>query len=118
MLAGRRPTIFGDGEQSRDFVYVADVVQANLKAAMAPDAPGKAFNVASGVCTTVNRLYGLIAEQLDVSEPPVYGEPRAGDILHSGADITAAKTVLGYDPAFSLEAGLAPTVDWLRAQEL
>ena len=115
MLAGRTPTIFDDGEQTRDFTYVADVVQANLKAASAPGAAGKVFNAAAGVQTSVNRLYELIAGVLDFTEPPNYAPARSGDIKHSLADITAARDTLGFDPAISLEDGLRITVDWLRA---
>ncbi|HUV39867.1 MAG TPA: SDR family oxidoreductase [Planctomycetota bacterium] len=117
MLAGRTPTIFDDGEQTRDFTYVANVVQANLKAASAPGAPGRVFNAAAGVQTSVNRLYRLIADLLDFTAPPKYAPPRPGDIKHSLADISAARETLGYDPDVSLEDGLRTTVDWLKTQK-
>ncbi|HUW57571.1 MAG TPA: SDR family oxidoreductase [Planctomycetota bacterium] len=118
LLAGRTPTIFGDGEQTRDFTYVANVVSANLRAASAPDAPGKVFNAASGVQTTVNRLYQIISQLLDVDVPPRYDDPRPGDIRHSLADVAAARDVLDYEPHVSLEDGLKLTVDWLKTQKL
>ena len=118
LLAGRQATIFGDGEQTRDFTYVGNIVQANLKAASAKDAPGQVFNVASGMATTVNRLYELIAGILGVDTPPRYDEPRPGDIRHSVADVAAARDTLQYEPTLSLEEGLKLTVDWLKTQEL
>ena len=118
MLAGRPPTIFDDGEQTRDFTYVANVVEANLKAASAPGAPGKVFNAAAGIQTTVNRLCEIIAAILDFRTPPRYADPRPGDIRHSFADISAARATLGYEPCTSLEDGLQLTVDWLKTQEL
>ncbi|KPL02364.1 MAG: Vi polysaccharide biosynthesis protein VipB/TviC [Planctomycetes bacterium SM23_65] len=118
LLAGRTCTIFGDGEQTRDFTSVGNIVQANLKAASARESPGKVFNVASGIQTTVNRLYGTISGILGVDAPPRYDEPRPGDIRHSLADITAARELLGYEPAISLQEGLELTVDWLKTQDL
>ena len=118
LLAGRTPTIFGDGEQTRDFTYVTNVVQANLKAATAPGASGKVFNAASGVQTTVNRLYEVISRLLDLDVSPRHDDPRAGDIRHSLADIAAARETLDYAPDVSLEDGLRITVDWLKTQKL
>ena len=118
LLAERQPTIFGDGEQTRDFTYVTDVVQANFKAASAPGASGGVFNAAAGKQTTVNRLYEIISDILGVDTPAAYGPPRPGDIVHSCADITPAREVLGYDPVVSIEDGLKLTIDWLKTQDL
>jgi nucleoside-diphosphate-sugar epimerase len=117
MLSGNTPTIFGDGEQTRDFTYVTDVVQANLKAAGASSsAVGCVFNAACGVQTSVNRLYELVAGILGFTEPPNYAPPRAGDIRRSEADISAARDTLGYEPRVPLEEGLRKTIDWLKTQ--
>jgi nucleoside-diphosphate-sugar epimerase len=116
LTKGREACIFGDGEQTRDFTYVANAVQANLKAASAPGPAGMVFNVGAGVRTSVNRLYELIAKILGVTKPSKHLPPREGDIRDSLADITAARTVLGYNPSVSLEAGLVPTVEWLKTQ--
>jgi len=118
LLAARQVTIFGDGTQTRDFTYVGNVVQANLRAVTAKGAPGRVFNAASGVRTTVNRLYEIISGLLGVAAPPRYDEPRKGDVLHSCADISAAREVLGYEPTITLEQGLKLTVDWLKTQSL
>ena len=117
LLASRVPVIFGDGEQTRDFTYVGNIVSANLKAATAEGAPGGVFNAASSIQTTVNRLYEIVSGLLGVDAPPRYDEPRPGDIRHSVADITAAREVLGYEPTRSLEDGLKLTVDWLKTQK-
>ncbi len=106
--AGRAPVIFGDGEQSRDFTYVADAVRANLLAAGAPAAAaGRAFNVATGRRTTVNDLTGTIRGLIGGGPDPVYEEPRAGDVLHSHADLSASRRHLGYEPEYDPEVGLA-----------
>lgn len=110
MRNGERPTIFGDGEQSRDFVSIEDVVQANLKAAKS-DATG-VYNIASGTRTTINELVDSINAILGTDIQPVYDEPRPGDIRHSGADISNAETDLGYKPAVKFQDGLERTVDW------
>ena len=116
MLAGESPTIFGDGEQSRDFTFVDDAVQANLLACTAPDAAGHYLNVACGGRYTLNQLVALLNQILGTSIEPIYEDPRPGDVKHSQADITAARTVLGYEPAHSFEQGLRKTVDWFRSQ--
>jgi UDP-N-acetylglucosamine 4-epimerase len=116
LLAGRVPTIFGDGEQTRDFTYITNVVQANLKAATASGAAGGVFNAGAGVQTSVNVLYRLIAGILDVDKPPKYGPYRQGDVLRSYADISAARKVLGYQPTTTVEEGLRRTIEWLRKQ--
>jgi nucleoside-diphosphate-sugar epimerase len=104
--------IFGDGEQSRDFVYIENVINANLKACTALNAPGKCFNIASGQRITLNNLLKLISEILNVNINPKYLDPRPGDILHSGADIQAAVNGLGYSVDFDLRAGLKETIKW------
>ncbi len=115
-LDGVSPTIFGDGEQTRDFVYVDNVVSANLKAAH--DAPRGAhvFNVGTGVGTSVNRLAELVRAELASDLRPVHAGPRAGDIRHSRATIDLAVQTLDYTPAISLEDGLARTVRAYRKE--
>ena len=116
LLAGRRPKIFGDGEQSRDFTYVGNVVQANLKAAHAEGVSGQVYNTACGGSLSVNELLKQICRQLKVPFNPEYSPPRTGDVLHSWADISAAQRDLGYEPEITLETGLARTVEWFRAR--
>lgn len=107
-VAGEAPLIYGDGEQSRDFTYVADAVAANLLAAGASDdACGRAYNVGSGVRTTVRELAARIGEITGCSREPQTAEARPGDVPHSVADVTRARAFLDYQPAFSLARGLA-----------
>lgn len=110
VASGERPVIFGDGEQSRDFTYIDNVVDANLRAASAPDAAGQVFNIASGRAITVNRMLELVGELLGKPAEATYADPRPGDIKDSLADISAAHEVLGYEPRVSFEDGLARTV--------
>ena len=113
ILSEERPQIFGDGEQSRDFVFVADAVEANLRAIEAPeDALGKVFNIGSGERTTVNSLVRDICELTGVSVLPIYTDPRPGDILHSYADIGNARRALGYEPQLGFKQGLKKTAGW------
>lgn len=114
MLAGQAPIIFGDGEQSRDFTFVADVVEANILAASAAAAGGAVMNVACGRRTTVNTLFDTLAGELGVRIQAVRAEPRPGDILHSFADIEMAGRLIGFSPKVSLEEGLAATAAWYR----
>jgi nucleoside-diphosphate-sugar epimerase len=114
LLAGRRPVIFGDGEQSRDFTYVSNVVDANLLAIDAPGVAGQVFNVACGRRVTLNRLVGELRELIGSDVEPVYAEPRVGDIKHSLADLRAARARLGYEPAVALREGLQRTIEHLR----
>jgi UDP-glucose 4-epimerase len=118
LLEGQPPVIFGDGEQSRDFTYVANVVQANLLAMDAPDVAGQVFNVACGERVTLNRLVAELQDLLGTDIEPVYAAPRAGDIRHSLADLTAARTELGYEPTVRLREGLERTIDHIRFDEL
>lgn len=113
IISEERPQIFGDGEQSRDFLFVADAVEANLRAIEAPDeALGQVFNVGSGERTTVNGLVREICELTGVSVLPIYTDPRPGDILHSYADIGNARRVLGYEPQVGFKQGLKRTASW------
>lgn len=114
LVRGGKATIYGDGEQSRDFTYVKDCVRANLLACEARGAAGEVFNVASGRRTSINALYGSIAELLGSQERPTYVNPRPGDVRHSLADITKAQGILGYEPIYTIEKGLRETIDWYR----
>ena len=114
VLNGERPVIFGDGEQSRDFIHVRNVVQANILAAASPAAAGETINVAGGTALTVNGLLAAVNEALGVRVEPVHAGPRAGDIRHSVADISKARRVLGFEPAVSFPDGLRETVDWFK----
>ena len=112
ILRDEAPTVFGDGEQSRDFTYVANVVEANLLACTAGGAAGGVFNVACADRITVNVLIAKINEILGKSIAPVYAAPRPGDIRHSFADISAAERELGYRPVVGFEEGLRRTIAW------
>jgi nucleoside-diphosphate-sugar epimerase len=117
MLRGEQPTIFGDGEQSRDFTYIDNAVSANLLACKAPaeQAAGKVFNVATGRRITLNETFKLLQGLTSYSGPPKYGPERGGDIKHSLADISKAEAALGYKPIVHFEEGLRRTVDWYRS---
>ena len=117
MLAGKRPVVFGDGEQSRDFTPVADVVEANLLAAEAARGIGDAFNVACGQASTLNQVVAWINESLGTHLEPVYEPPRPADIRHSYASIRSAETVLGYRPSLGVREGLRRTVAWFKEHE-
>lgn len=114
LLNGRAPIIFGDGEQSRDFTYVANVVDANLRAAESPQAAGSVINVGLHERTTLNQLLAELQKIIGTELEPVYEAPRAGDIRHSLADIARARDLLGYAPATNLTEGLRKTVEWYR----
>ncbi len=116
LIERRSPTIFGDGEQSRDFTYVEDVTGLVLKAAYAPDAAGKVYNGGNGGRFTLNWIWDKLQQMEGVSLPPVYGPPRAGDVKESQADTTLAVRDLGHDPKFSFEEGLKRTLAWYRSQ--
>jgi len=118
VMKGDRPQIFGDGEQSRDFTYVANVVEGNLKALEAPeDAAGEVFNIACGESTTVNTLAREVCGLLGSSVLPCYVDPRPGDVLHSCADIGKARRVLGFEPLVGFKQGLKKTVAWYRERK-
>ncbi len=110
-LAGERPTIYGDGEQTRDFVFVADVARANLLAADAERAPGAVINVAAGRRTSLNELWDGIRQTVGSQAEPRYAEPRAGDVRDSVADLGRARELLGFEPAVDLREGLRQTVE-------
>jgi nucleoside-diphosphate-sugar epimerase len=114
LVAGGKPTIYGDGEQSRDFTFVANAVHANLQAAKRTGLGGRVFNVGNGVRTTLNELLRLIARELGVAAAAEYAPERLGDVKHSLADIGLARSALGYDPRVSLAEGLAQTVAWFQ----
>ncbi len=111
------PTIFGDGEQTRDFTYVEDVVELILKASTAPETAGKMFNAGNGGRYSLNEVWRILQKIEGVSIPPAYGPPRAGDVRDSQADTEAAKRYLSHAPRFSLEEGLRRTLAWYRQQQ-
>jgi UDP-N-acetylglucosamine/UDP-N-acetyl-alpha-D-glucosaminouronate 4-epimerase len=117
MLAGRNPVIYGDGQQSRDFTYVADAVQANLRAGTAPKASGKVYNVACGSRTSLLELVSKINALLGTKLYPIHEKPRPGDVKHSQADITPAKTELGYVPQFDIDQGLQKCFEYFRTRK-
>ncbi|QDT31886.1 SDR family oxidoreductase [Thalassoglobus polymorphus] len=117
LLEGRRPKIFGTGEQSRDFVYVGNVVHANLLAATTPGVSGRVFNVASGASITVLDLLHAICKGLDKPFDPDFQPVRQGDVLHSWADISEIKKDLGYTTKFSFEEGLQETLKFYCAEQ-
>jgi UDP-glucose 4-epimerase len=115
MVRGKRPTIYGDGLQSRDFTYVENVVRGNLSAATAPEAVGKVLNVACGTQSTLLQLVAAINRVLCTSIEPIFADPRLGDVRESLADITAARAVLGYEPVVSFDEGLQRSIDYYRS---
>jgi nucleoside-diphosphate-sugar epimerase len=117
LLAGEPPVIFGDGQQSRDFTYVGNVVWANLLAMDAPDAAGKVYNVACGERITINRLAAELRDLIGSDVEPVYAAPRPADIRHSLADLSLASAELGYSPSVLLRQGLEQTIEHFRELE-
>jgi UDP-glucose 4-epimerase len=113
--AGRAPTIYGDGGQSRDFIYVKDVVRANLLAATQAAASGRVFNVGTGSLIRIRDLWALIGELSNAKIDPVFGPPRAGDIRESVSDSGAIERLLGFKPRVELRQGLLDTLAWYRA---
>ena len=115
LLNDEAPTINGDGEHSRDFTYVENVVEANLKAMTAPkEACGRAYNIAYGGQVSLNKLYKKLCQLLEKDIKPIYGQNRPGDIKHSNADISNARRYLGYNPDYSFEKGIELAVDWYK----
>lgn len=116
-LSGSRPTVHGDGSQSRDFTFIDDVVEANVLAARAGhDAFGKAINVGGGHrSTSINELLSLAAETTGTRPDPIHVDPRPGDVMRTEADITRAGTLLGYQPRTPIRRGIELTIDWFRA---
>jgi len=116
VIGGGRPTINGTGAISRDFVFVDDVVAANLLAARPTSPSGITCNIATGDRTTLDQLLDEVCQAAGRSVAPVYGPPREGDILDSVADIAAAREALGYQPSVRLHEGISRTVAWYRDQ--
>lgn len=115
LLNGETPTINGDGKQSRDFTYIENVIEANLKACLAsPEAAGQAFNIAYGGREYLIDIYHGLCEALGVDIEPHFGPDRAGDIKHSNADISKAKELLDYDPDWSFERGIKAAIAWYK----
>jgi nucleoside-diphosphate-sugar epimerase len=117
IIQGERPVIFGDGEQSRDFTYVDNIVAANRLAIEVSGISGEVINVACGDKTTVNQLFEAIRKLLQKDLAPIHEEPRPGDIRHSFADIAKAQGVLKYEPKISLSEGLQETIRWYQGKE-
>jgi nucleoside-diphosphate-sugar epimerase len=118
LVEGRRPTIYGDGGQTRDFTYVANVVDGVLRACLAPDASGEVINVATGGRISLNELFSALKDLTGASVEPIYAEGRAGDVRDSQADIGKARRLLGYEPHVTLQQGLEKTVAWFRSTQL
>lgn len=115
LLAGERPTINGDGKQSRDFTYIENVIEANLKACLAPvEADGQVYNVAYGGREYLIDIYYGLTKALEVNMEPIFGPDRKGDIKHSNADISKAKHLLGYDPDWDFQRGIAAAIAWYK----
>jgi nucleoside-diphosphate-sugar epimerase len=112
LMNGRPPRVFGDGEQSRDFTYVGNVVEGNVRAMHAEDVGGRVFNVAAGRRTSLNELLGILERLSGRQVEPSYEDARPGDVRHSQADVSAAERDLGFRPEISLEEGLRLTLDW------
>jgi len=115
LLAGVPPIIYGNGEQTRDFTYISNVVDANWVAATHPKAAGETFNIGCGTRTSLNQLVREMSLILNSSCKPIYESARPGDIPHSVANVEKAQRLLGYSPAVSLKEGLARVIDWFRA---
>jgi len=116
LIEHQSPTIFGDGEQTRDFTYVEDVAGLCVKASQAKGVGGKMYNAGNGNRYTLNHVWNLLQKIEGLSLPPKYAPPREGDVRDSQADTTAARRDLGHDPQFTLEQGLRRTLAWYRAQ--
>jgi len=116
LLEGRQPMVYGDGEQTRDFTYVANVVDGVLRACTAPDASGEVINVATGGRISLNELLRTMNRIVGTDLTARYAEGRAGDVRDSQADISKARRLLGFEPIVQLEEGLRRTLDWCRAE--
>src|SRR5215217_4612277 len=114
LSAGRRPTIYGDGEQTRDFTYVANVVDGVLRACEAPKASGEVINVATGGRISLNALFRAMRDVIGGDLEPIHVDARGGDVRDSQADITKAQKLLGYQPIVPFETGLERTIEWYR----
>ena len=118
LVEGRPPTIYGDGEQTRDFTYVANVVDGVLRACTASGASGEVINVATGGRISLNQLFNALKGLTGADVNPIYAEPRAGDVRDSQADISKARSLLGYQPLVALDQGLEQTVAWFRRTQM
>ena len=116
MLAGKQPTIYGDGEQSRDFTYIDNVVHGNLLALKAPDVGGEMMNLATGGSVSLLQLIEKINRLLDTSIEPIHEPPRPGDIKYSRANVTKITDLLDFAPVVDFDAGLAHTIDWFKTR--
>jgi len=114
ILKDEPPTIYGDGEQSRDFTYIDNVVDANLLAARANQTKGEVINIACGQAVTVNEIIDMINKLLGKNVRPIYTDPRPGDVKHSLADITTARKLINFKPSISFHEGLKKAIDWYR----
>jgi nucleoside-diphosphate-sugar epimerase len=118
LCQGRQPIIYGDGEQTRDFTYVADVVDGVLRACHAPNCSGEVINVATGGRVSLNEVFGTVRDLVGAHMKPAYGPARAGDVRDSQADIQKAQRLLGYEPTVGLAEGLKKTVEWYRTTQV
>jgi nucleoside-diphosphate-sugar epimerase len=118
LCEGKQPKIYGDGEQTRDFTYVANVVDGVLRACHAHGASGHVINVATGGRISLNQLFRTVRDLVGASVEPVYEPPRAGDVRDSQADISKARRILGYEPVVPFEDGLRKTVEWYRTSHV
>jgi UDP-glucose 4-epimerase len=116
LLTGKSPIIFGDGEQSRDFTYIANAVEANILAATSDNAAGKFFNIAVGGQYTLNELMKMLQKIIGTDIGPIYDPPRRGDIVHSYADISRASQDMNFQPKIDFPSGLKKTVEWFAEQ--
>jgi UDP-N-acetylglucosamine 4-epimerase len=115
LLADERPVINGDGNHSRDFTYIENVIEANLKGCLASrEACGEAYNIAYGQNTSLNQLYDKLCQLLGKDIKPIYGPERLGDVKHSLADISKARRLLGYAPSYDIDRGLELAIDWYK----
>ncbi len=117
LCEGRQPTIYGDGEQTRDFTYVANVVDGALRACRAPAVSGEVINVAVGDRISLHQLFRTVRDLVGARLEPVYAAPRLGDVRDSQADIQKARRLLGYEPMVGFDEGLKKTVEWYRASQ-
>lgn len=117
LCEGRQPTIYGDGEQTRDFTYVTNVVEGVLRACHAPAASAEVINIATGGRISLNQLFRTVRELVGARVEPLYAAPRPGDVRDSQADIQQARRLLGYEPTVGFDEGLKKTVEWYRASQ-
>jgi len=114
ILKGRRPVVYGDGQQTRDFTYIDNVVYANILASKVPKTSGEVVNIACGQAVSINQIIALINQILGTDIEPIYAPARPGDVRHSLADISLARDLLGYEPIIMFEDGLRLAIDWYR----